>query len=93
MHGPAARVRYRGLITVTLRRIAAAPDAAPTLDRGALAFGLRSLHTLYGRDRSREARVASPVHVVYFRPVDADTVATVRVLHERMDPSRHLAAL
>lgn len=55
--------------------------------------GLRSLHTRYGRDLSREARVAAPVHVIYFKPVDVETVAIVRVLHERMDPVRHFAAL
>lgn len=90
VHGEAARVRYRGLIAATLRRIASDPDGPPTMDRSTFAPGLRSLHTFHARDQSREARVAAPVHVVYFKSIDARTVAIVRVLHDRMDPARHL---
>ena len=92
LHGEAARVRYRGLITATLRRIAYDPDVAPSIDRSAFAPGLRSMHTVYGRDQSREARVAAPVHVVYYKALDVHTIAIVRVLHERTDPAHRLDA-
>jgi toxin ParE1/3/4 len=37
-----------------------------------------------------EARVRGPVHVLYYRVVRPDLVEIVRVLHERMEPSRHI---
>jgi len=31
-------------------------------------------------------------HVIYYRPLDADCIEIVRVLHGRMDAERHLPA-
>lgn len=90
MHGAAARIRYRGLLTAALRRIAADPQGPPTVDRSALFAGLRSLHLRHCRTESREAPVGDPVHIVFYRAVEPGVVEVVRVLHERMMPSRHL---
>jgi toxin ParE1/3/4 len=36
--------------------------------------------------------VTGPVHVLYYRVVRPNLVEIVRVLHVRMEPSRHLGA-
>ena len=68
--------------------LVAEPMGPSTRDHGALSPGLRALrlHRLRGVHGVR-----SPVHVIYFRVQDG-TVLVVRVLHERMDPVRHLRA-
>ncbi len=89
-HGAAARIRYRGLLTAAMRRIADDPDGRSTVDRAGLLKGLRSLHLRHSLNQSREAAVAEPVHVIFYRAVEPGLVEIVRVLHERMEPSRHL---
>jgi toxin ParE1/3/4 len=89
-HGVAARSRYRGLLTASLRRIATDPACPTSMDRGELLDGLRSVHIRHSRDESREVRVAEPVHVIFYRVREAGFIEIVRVLHERMEPSRHL---
>ena len=94
-HGAEARIRYRGLLTAALRRIADDPNGVPTVDRSDLFAGLRSLHIRHGRDRSREAPVAEPVHLIFYRMIEPGLVEPglieiVRVLHERMEPGRHV---
>jgi toxin ParE1/3/4 len=37
-----------------------------------------------------EARVRQPVHILFYRVVRPGLVDIVRVLHERMETSRHL---
>ncbi len=51
---------------------------------------LRSLHIQHGRNESREAPVAAPVHIVFYRVARPDLIEVVRVLHERMEPNLHL---
>jgi len=41
------------------------------------------------REESREAPVANPVHVIFYRAIQPGIVEIVRVLHDRMEPSRH----
>jgi len=60
------------------------------VDRVELAPGLRSLHVRHSRNESREAPVAEPVHIVFYRVASPDLIEVVHVLHERMEPSRHL---
>jgi toxin ParE1/3/4 len=36
------------------------------------------------------AKVRKPVHVLYYRVAPGGVIEIVRVLHERMDPRRHL---
>lgn len=44
----------------------------------------------HSRDESREAQVADPVHVIFYRVLQPGVVEVVRVLHERMEPGRHI---
>jgi toxin ParE1/3/4 len=90
LHGTDARGRYLGLLVAALRRVAATPMGRATAARDAIEPGLRSLHIRHCRTESREAQVHAPVHVLYYRVVDAENVQIVRVMHERMDFSRHM---
>lgn len=92
MHGAEARIRYRALLTAALRRIAADPQGRSTRDRGELTAGLLSLHIRHSRAESREASVGDPVHVIFHRASEPDLVEIVRVLHDRMEPSRHIGS-
>jgi len=37
--------------------------------------------------------VKKPVHVLYYRAIQSGVIEIVRVLHERMEPSRHFGAV
>jgi len=89
-HGRQARLRYRALLAATMRRVAADPEGPATADRGALLAGLRSLHLRQGRGDSPEAPVLRPVHAIFYRALRPGLVEIVRVLHDRMDPGRHI---
>lgn len=73
-----------------MRRIAAYPKGRGTLDRSELLDGLRSFHIRHSRNESTEGQVGDPVHVIFYRPVEPALVEIVRVLHERMEPGRHV---
>lgn len=92
MHGAEARIRYRGLLTAALRRIAGDPQGVATVDRSELLAGLRSLHIRHSRSESREAPVGDPVHVIFYRAAEPGVIEIVRVLHERMEPGRHVGS-
>jgi toxin ParE1/3/4 len=92
LHGEQARIRYRGLLSAAFRRIAAEPEGPLSMARDELAEGLRSLHLRHCKSESQEAPVASPVHIVFFRRASDGQVEIIRVLHERMELSRHLTA-
>ena len=91
-HGRDARIRYRGLLTAALRRIAETPDGISTVDHSEIVEGLRSHHIRHSRTQSREHPVAEPVHVIFFRASHSGLVDVVRVLHERMEPSLHMTS-
>jgi len=88
--GHEGRRRYGALLTAAMRKVAAQPDSAATHDRAELSRGVRSIHLRHARVGGREARVKQPVHVLFYRVVRPGLVEIVRVLHERMEPSRHL---
>ena len=90
--GLEGRRRYRALLTAAMRKVAAQPDGAATRDRAELSRGVRSLHLRHARVGEGEARVKQPAHVLFYRVVRPGLVEIVRVLHERMEPSRHLNA-
>jgi toxin ParE1/3/4 len=92
MHGVEARMRYRALLTAAIRRVAADPSGLSTADRSDVLESIRSFHIRHSRNESREAPVGDPVHVIYYRAVKPGLVEIVRVLHERMEPSRHISA-
>ena len=92
VHGKVGRIRYRACLTAAVRRIAADPEGLSTLDRSELFRGVRSFHLRHSRDESHEGAVARPVHVVFFRVMEPGIVEIIRVLHERMEPLRHLGS-
>ena len=92
LHGTEARIRYRACLTAAMRRVAADPEGLVTVDRAELAAGVRSFHIRHSRSESREAPVANPVHVIFYRAMQPGVVEIVRVLHDRMEPTRHLGS-
>lgn len=90
LHGKQARIRYRACLTAAMRRVALDPKGRSTVDRAELFSGIRSFHLRHSRDESREAPVANPVHMLFYRVTQPGIVEIVRVLHERMEPKRHV---
>jgi toxin ParE1/3/4 len=91
LHGKEARIRYRACLAAAMRRVAADPDGRSTVDRSDLVSGIRSFHIRHSRNESREGTVDNPVHVIFYRMIQAGMVEIVRVLHDRMEPGRHIA--
>jgi toxin ParE1/3/4 len=54
--------------------------------RGDIGSILRASEERHGRD----ARARYSVHVIFYRVVQPGIVEIVRVLHDRMEPRRHL---
>ncbi|HLI16914.1 MAG TPA: hypothetical protein VKV22_01430 [Rhodanobacteraceae bacterium] len=52
--------------------------------------GMCSFHIRHSRDESRAAPAANPVHVIFYRAVLHGLIEILRVLHDRMEPSRHI---
>ena len=75
-----------------MRRVAEDPEGRSTSDRSELRPGIRSFHIRHSRDESREAPVANPVHVIFYRVIQPGVVEVVRVLHDRMEPRRHIGS-
>jgi toxin ParE1/3/4 len=73
-----------------MRRLAEQPEGRSTADRGDLRPGIRSFHIRHSRDESRAAPVANPAHIIFYRITRPGLVEIVRVLHERMEPGRHV---
>jgi toxin ParE1/3/4 len=82
--------RYVAVLAAGMRKVAAEPEGPTTRDRVELSRGIRSLH-LRNVGKTK-AQVGTPVHVLYYRAVRPGLVEIVRVLHERMEPSRHIGA-
>jgi toxin ParE1/3/4 len=87
-HGRDSRARYSALLLAAMRRVAEDPEGRSTSERGELRPGILSFHVRHSRDESREAPVASPVHVIFYRAIQPGMVEIVRVLHDSMEPSR-----
>jgi len=85
--GEDGRARYAALIAAAMRRTAAEPYGRLTRAHPELVPGVRSFHVRHLRHGHG---VGAPVHVLYYRPTSAGPIEIVRVLHERMDPQRHL---
>jgi toxin ParE1/3/4 len=73
-----------------MNALADTPAGSMTQDRRTLARNLRRFHLRHVRMDDSETRVGRPVHVIYFRAVRPGLIEIVRVLHERMEPSRHV---
>jgi len=92
-HGDEAERRYRALLLVAFKRIAADPKGISTIGREQVVPGLRSFHIRHSRNESPEAPVARAVHLIVYRIDEVGRVVILRVLHERMDPIRHMRGL
>ena len=88
--GTEGRRRYAAILAAAMRRVAADPNGPAMRDRAELSPGIRSFHVRHARNDNPEAKVRRPVHVLYYRTVALDLIEIVRVLHERMEPSRHV---
>jgi toxin ParE1/3/4 len=87
--GTDGRHRYATLLAAAMRMVAANPDGPLTQARNELSHGLRSFHLRHARGIAPQANVKKPVHVLYYRATQSGIIEIVRVLHERMEPSRH----
>ncbi len=88
--GSDRRRRYAAILAAAMRKVSADPKGPATRTRAELASGLRSFHIQHVRAGDSGAKVIRPVHILYYRAVAPDLIEIVRVLHERMDPHRHL---
>jgi len=88
--GIEGRRYHAAMLATAMRKVAADPKGPTTRTRADLAPGLRSLHLQYSRAGASKAEVRRPVHILDYRAIAPDLIEIVRVLHERMDPSRHL---
>ena len=91
--GTDGRQRYAAVLADAMRQVAAEPNGPLTKKRPDLRGGIRSFHVRYARRSADTAKVRSPVHVLYYRIAQEGVIEIIRVLHERMDPSRHLDEL
>jgi toxin ParE1/3/4 len=86
--GESGRDRYAALLATAMQRTAAAPLGPMTKARRDLRPDMRSFHIRHVRHGHG---VGAPVHVLYYR-ASADSIEILRILHERMEPQRHLGA-
>ncbi|MET4734275.1 toxin ParE1/3/4 [Thalassospira sp. MBR-102] len=89
-HGQDARNRYAALLLAALRRIAQNPEGGATAARPELHPDMRSFHIRHSRTESNTTPVGNPVHVIFYRTTEPGRVDIIRVLHDRMEPSRHV---
>jgi len=87
------RQRYAAVLIAAMRQVAAEPDGPLTRKRPDLRSGIRSFHVRYARRSPEGATVRKVVHVLYYRVAEESVIEIIRVLHERMEPSRHLDEL
>jgi toxin ParE1/3/4 len=83
--------RHEAILAAAMRKVAADPQGVTTRDRGDLLSGLRSLHIRHAQVNDPEAKVRAPVHVLYYRVLQRELIEILRVLHERMEPGRHIS--
>jgi len=88
--GTEGRQRYAAVLAAAMRQVADEPEGPLTKKRPELRSGIRSFHVRYTRRSAEGARVRRPVHVLYYRVAQEGVIEIVRVLHEKMDPGRHL---
>jgi toxin ParE1/3/4 len=79
-----------------MRQIASDPNGVATRNRDEILRGVRSFHIRHARadDLTPDdlaPTVKRPPHVLYYRAIRPGLVEIVRVLHERMEPSRHIS--
>ncbi|HYH20886.1 MAG TPA: type II toxin-antitoxin system RelE/ParE family toxin [Azospirillum sp.] len=90
--GEAASRRYSALVRRALRDLAEDPYRPGSRQRSDLGDGIRSYHLVHCRKRARtpDGIVHAPRHLLIYRMRDPETVAVLRLLHDAMEPHRHL---
>jgi toxin ParE1/3/4 len=88
--GNESRRRYAATLATAMHKVAADPLGPTTRERNDLAPGIRSFHIRHARNPEGAERVSRPVHLLYYRVVGPELIEIVRVLHDHMDPARHL---
>ena len=88
--GDDGRQKYAAVLADAMRQVANEPGGPLTKKRAELRSGIRSFHVRHARRSAATAKVRRPVHVLYYRVAQEGVIEIVRVLHEKMDPSRHL---
>lgn len=91
--GAEGRQRYAAVLAAAMRQVADEAEGPLTKNRPELRSGIRSFHVRYAGRSVEGAKVRRPVHVLYYRVAEERVIEIVRVLHERMEPSRHLEEL
>ena len=91
--GADGRHRYAAVLAHAMRQVADEPEGPLTWNRNELRSGIRSFHVRSGHRSADTAKVRKPVHVLYYRVAQNHVIEIVRVLHEKMDPRRHLDVL
>ena len=89
--GVDARRRYSATLAAAMCQVAAGPQGRTTRDRSELMPGIRSFHLRHARVDDPGSRVRRPVHVLYYRVIEPELIEIVRVLHERMEPTRQIS--
>lgn len=88
--GSEAKRHYAAIIAAGMRKIANDPKGPTTRNRSELSAGIRSFHLRHARGQVSQSKVRHPVHIFYYRIIGPDLIEIVRVLHERMEPTRHI---
>lgn len=87
--GSEGRRLYAALLIAAMRKAAADPEVPATRPRPELRAKIRCLHLRHAL-AGQTTKVRRPVHVIYYRTAQTNLIEIVRVLHERMDPGRHM---
>jgi toxin ParE1/3/4 len=90
--GIEGRRRYAAVLAAAIRKVAVNPESPATHERTELLTGIRSFHVRHARSNDTDTKVRKPVHILYYRVIQPGLIEIVRVLHERMEPSRHIGA-
>jgi len=92
--GELSRQRYEALITAALLDIALDPARPGSTTHPKYGFAVRSWHLRLSRAHVPIGVrvVQNPRHKLFYRVVQEDTVWVGRILHEKMDPARHLSS-
>ncbi len=88
-YGHRQKNTYRDIILAALDMIAEEPHRVGSWDRGSLMPGLRAFHLEFAAGRAGAAS-----HCLYYEPAapseNGGGVYVFRLLHQSMDPRRHL---
>jgi toxin ParE1/3/4 len=84
---------YAALLVTAMRQIAGDPTGPLTQNRHDVRSGVRSFPLRHARGSAGARKVKRPVHIVYYRIAKDSVIEILRVLHERMAPTRHLQDL